>query len=354
MNTRKQSYLAMAFAVTAAVMAVAAEGGKTNVFSNVRGIGFIPPWGSNGRDVWLERFDAAEYRRLIQLGKKAFPKLNTLRIVFSMDAWYDNRELSVQNMRKAGEIVKSEGMKSGAMWHVEESGSNEFFYGTYALGGSYKFTLYFGLLDGYTLPADPKTGVTVYVNGEKTPIVYTDKEGVMVELTVDSLKNPNPFEDVASYDLTYDAILWAYYASPQVTNGIDKTHFGPDRTVTRGQAVTFLWRAAGCPEPTATANPFVDVASDAYYYKPVLWAVEMGITNGTDATHFTPDQTCSTAHIITFLYRTMGLGANGWYEVAEAWAIGAGLLENVGLSVDPREQCPRSCVVLFLYRVLGK
>lgn len=82
-----------------------------NGFSDVRGLGFIPPWGSNGRDVWLERFDAAEYSRLIQLGKKAFPKLNTLRIVFSMDAWYDNRELAVQNMRKAGEIVKSEGMK---------------------------------------------------------------------------------------------------------------------------------------------------------------------------------------------------------------------------------------------------
>ncbi len=127
--------MAVAFALTVAVPAAAVE--KTTVqpqpvkatevcarndsgnavqmpengFSDVRGLGFIPPWGSNGRDVWLERFDAAEYRRLIQLGKKAFPKLNTLRIVFSMDAWYDNRELAVQNMRKAGEIVKSEGMK---------------------------------------------------------------------------------------------------------------------------------------------------------------------------------------------------------------------------------------------------
>ena len=164
----------------------------------------------------------------------------------------------------------------------------------------------------------------------------------------------NPFVDVFDDDYFYDAVLWAYYAEPQVTNGIDSTHFGPDNTVTRGQAVTFLWRAMGCPEPSSAKNPFEDVTEGKYFYKAVLWAMEKGITNGTDATHFTPNQTCSTAHIITFLYRTItGKGNEGWYQVAEAWAEGAGLLKGFGISVAPGVDCPRCDVVLFLYRQLG-
>ena len=127
----------------------------------------------------------------------------------------------------------------------------------------------------------------------------------------------------------------------------------PDSAVTRGQTVTFLWRAMGCPEPTSTDNPFEDVTEGKYYYNAVLWAVEKGITNGTDATHFTPNQTCSTAHIITFLYRTLGIGTNGWYKEAEEWARGAGLLDGLNVSVAPGVDCPRSDVVLFLYRQLG-
>ncbi len=164
----------------------------------------------------------------------------------------------------------------------------------------------------------------------------------------------NPFVYVKEMDYFYDAVLWAYYADPQVTNGMDETHFGSSSTVTRGQAVTFLWRAMGCPEPTSTDNPFEDVTKSKYYYKPVLWAVEKGITNGTDATHFTPNQTCSTAHIITFLYRTMGIGENGWYQVAEAWAQGAGLLKGLDVTIAPGVECPRCDVVLFLYRQLGE
>ena len=163
----------------------------------------------------------------------------------------------------------------------------------------------------------------------------------------------NPFTDVKESDYFYDAVLWAYFAKPQVTNGMDTTHFGPKSTVTRGQAVTFLWRAVGCPEPETAVNPFVDVPESEYYYKPILWAVEKGITKGTDDTHFTPNQTCSTAHIITFLYRTLGIGADGWYEVAEAWAQGAGLLKGLDIKVAPGVDCPRCDVVLFLYRQFG-
>ena len=110
----------------------------------------------------------------------------------------------------------------------------------------------------------------------------------------------------------------------------------------------------GEPEPTAKINPFADVPESEYYYKAILWAVEKGVTMGTDATHFTPNQTCSTAHIITFLYRTLGIGTDGWYELAGAWAKDAGLLDGLTLQVAPEVDCPRADVVLFLYRQLGK
>ncbi len=167
-------------------------------------------------------------------------------------------------------------------------------------------------------------------------------------------KPVSPFEDVPETAYFYDAVMWAYYAEPQVTNGIDATHFGPFNTVTRGQAVTFLWRAMGCPEPESTVSPFEDVTEGKYFYKAVLWAVEKGVTNGTDKTHFTPNQTCSTAHILTFLYRTMGVGVDGWYEIAEAWAKGAGLLEDLEIKVAPGVECPRCDVVLFLCRALAE
>ena len=163
----------------------------------------------------------------------------------------------------------------------------------------------------------------------------------------------NPFEDVKEGNYFYDGVLWAYYRTPQVTKGVSDTKFGPYATVTRAQTVTFLWRACGEPAPSATANPFVDVKTTDYYYKAVLWAVEKGITVGADATHFSPGQTCSTAHIITFLYRAMEEGPDGWYEEAGAWAMGHNLLADTNLTVSPKVGCPRGAVVTFLFRALG-
>ena len=211
-----------------------------------------------------------------------------------------------------------------------------------------------GPVTGYTVTpqtlAESDKSVTVsYTEGSvtktaTTPVTVKPKDG----------QKTNPFKDVKESDFYYDAVLWAYYATPQVTNGISADEFAPMSTVTRGQAVTFLWRAVGCPEPKTTDNPFVDVAPSQYYYKAVLWAVENGVTNGTDATHFTPGQTCSTAHIITFLYRTLGVGDNGWYAEAAAWAGKAGLLDGFLITVSPGTDCPRAGVVLFLYRAVGK
>ena len=206
--------------------------------------------------------------------------------------------------------------------------------------------------EGYAFA--PDSDLTGEVNGQSSQTRNID-EGKALLTQYFSLVAVNPFKDIFETDYFYDAVMWAYYAEPQVTNGIHADEFGPDRTVTRGQAVTFLWRAMGCPEPETAENPFEDVKENQYYYKAVLWANEKGITNGTSATRFTPNQTCSTAHIITFLYRTITGKANaGWYEVAEAWAGGAGLLDGLDIEVKPGVDCPRCDVVLFLYRELAK
>ena len=171
----------------------------------------------------------------------------------------------------------------------------------------------------------------------------------------------NPFVDVSESNYYYTPVLWAYYSSPQITVGVDDTHFGPDKTVTRGQCVTFLWRAMGQPEPTATKNPFVDVSESVYWYKAILWAVEKGITVGTDATHFSPARTLSTHHIVTFLYRTLnpGMGGpnGGWDGEAEAWARandpkGTNLPFGVNIAIADSTPCPRADVVTFLYEAL--
>ena len=88
-----------------------------------------------------------------------------------------------------------------------------------------------------------------------------------------------------------------------ITNGVSATLFGPNDPCNRAAVVTFLWRAAGSPNPTSNKNPFVDVKSTDFFYKPVLWAVENGITAGLDATHFRPTNGCNRAQVVTFLYR---------------------------------------------------
>ncbi len=113
--------------------------------------------------------------------------------------------------------------------------------------------------------------------------------------------NNNPFKDVKSSDYFYKAVLWA--VEKGVTNGTSKTTFSPNDVCTRGQIVTFLWRSENQPAPSGSGNPFVDVKTSDYYYKAVLWAVGKGITNGTDKTHFSPNATCTRGQVVTFLFR---------------------------------------------------
>ena len=164
----------------------------------------------------------------------------------------------------------------------------------------------------------------------------------------------NPFVDVYDSDYYCEPVLWAYYAEPQITDGMDDTHFGPNQTVTRGQAVTFLWRSMGKPAPKSSYCPFTDVSTSDYYYQPVLWALERGITNGTSANTFSPNATLTRGHIVTFLWRTTGrpdeTGAGQWYDDAVNWAESEGLLYGTGSAFSPTASCPRSDVVTYLYR----
>lgn len=112
----------------------------------------------------------------------------------------------------------------------------------------------------------------------------------------------NPFTDVSKDAYYYDAVLWA--VEQGITNGTSAITFSPDATVTRGQTAAFLWRVAKQPQVDQTENPFADVTQDAYYYNAVLWAVAKEITNGTSSTTFSPDQGCTRAQIVTFLWRT--------------------------------------------------
>ena len=115
-------------------------------------------------------------------------------------------------------------------------------------------------------------------------------------------KTTNPFVDVKESKYYYTAVLWAYHAG--ITKGADDTHFEPNGNCNRAQVVTFLWNAQGKPNPSTSSNPFVDVKESKYYYKAVLWAVGKGITKGVDDTHFGPNQTCTRGQVVTFLYKT--------------------------------------------------
>ena len=164
-----------------------------------------------------------------------------------------------------------------------------------------------------------------------------------------------PFNDVPNSAYYHSAVVWAY--NNNVTLGTSATTFSPSSTCTRAQVVTFLWRAMGEPAPRTTKNSFADVQAGSYYYDAVLWAVEQGITTGTAATQFSPDDTCSNAHILTFLWRCMGKpmdnGSSLWYQDALSWASSSALLADTSAFANVDGDCPRSDVVTFLYRSVG-
>ena len=177
--------------------------------------------------------------------------------------------------------------------------------------------------------------------------------------------NGNPqtgvFVDVATGSYYEDAVDWA--VENGITKGTDDTHFSPDGICTRAQAVTFLWRAAGSPEPETRAMPFTDVPVGSYYYDAVLWAVENGITKGTSDTTFSPNMTCTRAQIVAFLWRSEKSPAAGtanpfadvkstaYYAGAVLWAVKENITKGTtSTTFSPNADCTRAQIVTFLWR----
>ncbi len=169
----------------------------------------------------------------------------------------------------------------------------------------------------------------------------------------------NFFYDVPNGAYFYEAVKWAVKSG--VTNGLSDTMFGPYESCTRAQIVTFLWRATGSPEPK-TASSFTDVPASAYYAKAVAWAVENGITNGMTETMFAPNATCTRGQSVTFLYRALKGTASGstnftdvkpdaFYADAINWAVANNVTNGTSnTTFSPNADCTRAEIVTFLYR----
>ena len=241
----------------------------------------------------------------------------------------------------------------------------------YSYNDSYIEPLGHNYTEEVTAPTCTERGYTTYtcsVCGDSYKGSYVDPLGHNYKngtCTRCGTKDPNykpqaDFTDVAAGSYCYDAVQWA--VANGITNGTDTTHFSPNAGCTRGQVVTFLWRAAG--EPTVGGNVgFVDVAPGSYCYEAVKWAVANGITKGTDATHFSPNETCTRGQVVTFMYRAEGepaVGGNvGFVDVAAGsycynavqWAVANGITKGTDAThFSPNATCTRGQGVTFLYR----
>ena len=194
-------------------------------------------------------------------------------------------------------------------------------------------------------------------NGKYTFTMPASK--VEIKATFVKEVETSPFSDVSTSAYYYEAVKWAQEKC--ITGGIGNGLFGPNQPCTRAQIVTFLWRAAGSPEPK-TMSSFADVSMDAYYAKAVAWAVENGITTGTGDGKFSPDATCTRAQSVTFLFRAIGklvdskaefsdVLTDSYYANAVAWAVENGVTNGIGDGLfGPNNSCTRAQIVTFLFR----
>lgn len=215
-----------------------------------------------------------------------------------------------------------------------------------------------------------KTGTTVYIPFTITAKYGTSSATRQVTGTVAiKIAQTMNFVDVKTSDYFYDSVKWA--VTKNITKGTSATTFSPNNTCTRAEIVTFLWRAAGSPTPTITRNPFTDVkySVGSDFYNAILWASQNGITAGTTTTTFSPNKTCTRAEIVTFLWRyakkPVGYGSNNpftdvnktdhapYYD-AILWAVSKGITTgSTTTTFSPNGTCTRGEAVTFLYRFEG-
>ena len=219
--------------------------------------------------------------------------------------------------------------------------------------------------DGYvleTLTVTDKNGDEIKLTDKGNGKYTFTMPGSKVEVKATFMEDNsvlNFFYDVPNDAFFYEAVKWA--VDKGVTNGLTETMFGPYEPCTRGQIITFLWRAAGSPEPK-TAVSFTDVPAGSYYAKAVAWAIENGITNGMTETTFAPDATCTRGQSVTFLYRALkgsagatssfvDVPANAFYADAVGWAVSGKVTDGTSnTTFSPDDNCTRGQIVTFLYR----
>ena len=202
-------------------------------------------------------------------------------------------------------------------------------------------------------------------SGKFTFTMPSGKVTVSVAFKAEAPASENPFTDVPAGAYYEDAVVWAVQKG--ITSGTSAVTFDPDGVCTRAQAVTFLWRAAGSPEPKSATMPFTDIPAGSYFEKAVLWAVENGITKGTSDTTFDPDASCTRAQIVTFMWRANGspavsgnsafndVAADAYYAAAVAWAEKNGVTGGIGGGLfGSGNTCTRAQIVTFLYRAFNK
>jgi hypothetical protein len=315
------------------------------------------------------------------------------------DAGYKLDKLTATNTSTKKEIT------------LKESGKNDGKYTFTAPSNNVKVEATFVKIGEVTVTAEPATNGTVKVNADKVAtgstivVTATPDKGYLVDTVTavdsagkalkvdfkdgqylitapdkaDTVKvtatfkaDPNakpaqptqpasPFTDVPADAYFADAVDWA--VNKGITNGMTATTFGPNEVCTRAQAMTFMWRFLGQPAHTSTNNPFTDVSADAYYYDAVLWAVENGVTKGTSATTFSPNDMVTRAQLVTFVYRYLGepevsqnnpftdVSSDAYYYDAVMWANSLGVVQGVtGTTFVPNGECQRAHIVTILYR----
>ena len=216
----------------------------------------------------------------------------------------------------------------------------------------------------YTFTANYDESTNYTATSAKCEVSVTRRYSSSTTVTPEPTPEPTPeetvkFSDVSTSAYYYDAVKWA--VENGVTDGVSATLFAPYESCTRAQIVTFLWRAAGSPEPK-TMSSFADVPASAYYAKAVAWAVENGITNGMTDTAFAPDATCARGQSVTFLYRALKGTASGsasftdvksdaFYADAVNWAVASDVTNGTSATTfSPNADCTRAEIVTFLYR----
>ena len=203
-------------------------------------------------------------------------------------------------------------------------------------------------------------GVTITDNKFTMPAEDVEVQAVFEK---DAPISKHPFLDVPAGAYYEDAVAWA--VGKGITSGTNATTFDPNGTCTRAQAVTFLWRAAGSPTPKTKLMPFPDVPVGSYYWNAVLWAIEQGITEGTSYLTFSPNDSCTRAQIVTFLWRAKGnpavsgnapftdVAPDAYYVAAVTWAEKNGITGGIGNGLfGSNNTCTRAQIVTFLYRAM--